>query len=336
MPANRLLCRLFGSLLFAMICLLAVARPGHAQPTSEAARTEARRLLRQGTASFKQGNYLAALEKFERAYATFPSARIQYNIGQTLRQLRRPVEATEAFETFLNEADRITAQERKETAAALKELDTQVGRLLLTTNVPEVEVTVDGRSRGKTPLASHIVVAPGAHEIILGRMGYKSLRDSVTVAAGEQRRATFNLIENPPPAPVAAPAPLPTPTPAPATAEAPAAVVATPPGQPAPAGGRRTRSTLGVTLLAASAVCVIGGSLLLASSWSRFDDAEKNCTTNCNDAADEVEARSLWSKLLFGAAGLTGLGGAGVLLLAPSPGSRAVAGGVMFVKQGTF
>ena len=341
-------------------CLLAFALSfgltgsAQAQAPATSAKAEARRLLREGTRAFDQNNFPKALERFEKALQVFPSARIHYNIGQTLRELKRPVEAVEAFETFLREADRITSVERRETTAALRELEPTVGRLTVTTNVADVAVTIDGRSRGKTPLAHPVVLAPGTHEMTLGRAGYRPLREKVTVAGGEQRRASFTLIEDAPP-PVARVAPPPVsrepvaPVVPPSAAAPPPVTYAPPPSiyegpvTPLPTEEPRqrwsSRNVVGVSLLIASAALAAGGGVLMGSAWSRYNEAEDSCAgDDCETAAKDVESHVLWSKILFGGAALAGVSGAAVFMF-PATESRpgdVGARGVMLVKQGRF
>ena len=98
---------------------------------------------------------------------------------------------------------------------------------------------------------------------------------------------------------------------------------------------------LGATLLAASAGFAVGGAVLLGASWLRFNDAkDSGCNRNCGEAADQVAARALWSKILFGAAAVSGAGAATVFLAfpdeAPSRQAAAHPGGILVVKTGRF
>jgi hypothetical protein len=344
-----------GLVLLALAMVVVPAPPANAQGGSTpTARAEARRILREGSKAFAQGDHAVALEKFERALQIFPSARIKYNIGQALRELGRPVEAVEAFELFLAKADRISSVERREATAALKELDKSVARLTLTTNLPDVEVTIDGRTVGKTPLPGHLVLTAGTHDVTLGRAGYKLVREPMTLAGGEHKRARFEMVQNDLPVPVVPPAPIVAAPPMPRTLPSSAAVTPEPaPGpsvleaqpittvvgnQPA-GGGWRSQTVVGVALLAASAACAVGAGVLMASSWSRFNEAKDSCTGSgtCEAEADDVDSKVLWSKLLVGAAALTGAGGAATLLFIPAgrPGDVA-AGGLMLSGRGTF
>jgi tetratricopeptide (TPR) repeat protein len=63
---------------------LAQSAPG----PEEAAREQARALLKQGNELLDKGNYLEALQRFEAAYAAFPSPKLLFNIAQDLHGAR--------------------------------------------------------------------------------------------------------------------------------------------------------------------------------------------------------------------------------------------------------
>src|SRR5512133_179368 len=74
-----------------------------AAPPSPDARARAQGLLKDGARLYEKGALVPALEKFQAAYAEYPSAKLLFNIGQASRDLGRPVEAMTAFERFLVE-----------------------------------------------------------------------------------------------------------------------------------------------------------------------------------------------------------------------------------------
>jgi hypothetical protein len=362
---HRLVVVIAGSWLAVTLSPQVVPAVAHAEPAREVSRAEAKRLLRSGAAAYERRDYETALASFQAAMAAFPSPRIQYNLGQTFRQLHRPVEATVAFETFLKESDRVTSQQRSEATAALKELETQTARVTVLTNVPDVEVEIDGVARGKTPLPAPVVVAPGKHQITLARDGYVPLREAIAVTGGEERKA--NLVIEPvrSAAPVipAAPAPaVPIASSAPAHPTPPLPTTAAPPLAPAPgnanyvsapagtphvaarSGGSSARNYIGGALLATTAALAAGGAVMLGASWARYNEArDGGCDRSCPSAAEDVDSRALWSKILFGAAAVTGVAGATVFLAYPDPpptresGQRSPpASGLVLVGQGRF
>src|SRR5437868_4089231 len=111
--------------------------PAAADPASREAREreEARRLLREGNAMLDQGRYLEALDLFMRAHALVPSAKLAFNIAQTLNELGRFVEALDQYEAFL----------RDEAAAAVPDLQAVASARVfdLSARVARVELQVD-------------------------------------------------------------------------------------------------------------------------------------------------------------------------------------------------
>jgi tetratricopeptide (TPR) repeat protein len=152
--------------------------------------------------------------------------------------------------------------------------------------------------------------------------GYIAEMEALKAAKAAERPA-------PPPSPAPAPEP-PPPAPEPALAAPPPAapppetlVAPAPPDAPSE-GGISGLKVGGVAALAAAVASAAGGAALLWSSRSRFDSAkERNCGTlggvpkYCNNAADAVATRNLWSKLLFVGAGV--FGATGIVLLAIHP-----------------
>jgi len=120
-------------------------------------------LLGQGTKLYQQGDVADALEKFQAAYAAFPSPKLMFNIGQANRDLSRPVEALEAFEKFLvgaaDASPEMIADARKSVAQLQKKLDASRS----TARRLARRLASDGRRVGLTPLPELIWVTPGRH-----------------------------------------------------------------------------------------------------------------------------------------------------------------------------
>jgi tetratricopeptide (TPR) repeat protein len=120
--------------LVSLILVLAFAAPARGQ-TEAARRAEARALVLQGVKLFEQGDYQTAVERFEEAYARFPTPNILYNLAQGYRELGRDVAAIEAYERFVQEApgaDAETLREARQAAAGLRQ---RVGSLEMTCDV---------------------------------------------------------------------------------------------------------------------------------------------------------------------------------------------------------
>jgi hypothetical protein len=113
-----------------LLAILAQASPSTGDPQAKA---QAQALLGQGTKLYQQGDVAGALEKFNAAYAAYPSPKLMFNIGQANRDLSRPVEAIEAFEKFLvgaaDASPETIADARKSVAQLQREAGTNPDRL---------------------------------------------------------------------------------------------------------------------------------------------------------------------------------------------------------------
>jgi hypothetical protein len=199
------------------------------------AKTRAQVLLREGTALFDRGEPADALQKFEEAYRIFPSPKIWFDVGAAQRTLARPVEARESFQRFLDEAPDAPADSRREAQAAVASLAASLGRLTVDCALAGVDVSMDGKPLGVTPLPRAIWATPGRHQLAGRHEGMIPDLRELTVTAGTEQTVSLALrplagppsvtsvpILVPPPVVVtAAPALLAPPPPATSTAERP-------------------------------------------------------------------------------------------------------------------
>jgi tetratricopeptide (TPR) repeat protein len=110
-----------------------------ARADSSAAREEAKRLKDRGASALEQRDFAGALELFTRAYATYPSAKLRFNLGLAYDGLGQEAEALREFRGFLDGAPDAPMEARLFAAKRAVELE----RLL--------------RERGEEPLGA---VAP--------------------------------------------------------------------------------------------------------------------------------------------------------------------------------
>ena len=179
------------NVLVALACILgatsvsAALNTAHAAAeATEPARDAERRLLVQGAALYEQGEFAAALKKFEHAYATVPSAKILFNFGQAYRGLARNAEAIDAFTRFLQEAPDAEAGLRQAAQTYVAELKATVGSLEVQPSTSNADLFIDGRLRGRLPLQRRILLDPGPHQISVEKLGYATLSKRVDIAAG--------------------------------------------------------------------------------------------------------------------------------------------------------
>lgn len=179
-----------------------------AHPQDDNARIAARALAQEGAGLFGKDDFQGALDKFEQAYAQFPSPKLFFNIGQALRGLSRNVEALEAFERFLAEAKEVSPEFQQQAAAQVSNLRRNLARVTIDCNRPGAVVSVDGKKRGETPLAGPLMVEPGSHTLTLTSEGGQTSGDFTAVAGQELSRViTFEVAQAPvetipPPPPV--------------------------------------------------------------------------------------------------------------------------------------
>ncbi len=164
---------------------------------SLADKASAQKLLTQGNQLVQGGEYLPALERFRAAYALFPSAKILLNIGATLRQLGRNVEAAEVYEQYLRDPqmDRTRIPVVRQ---ALYELEYAVGKIRIQVNREDARVRVDGKELSAFHNGDVTRVEPGEHSIVASREGFPDAVVTVRVAPHEERPVSLTL-EIPPP-----------------------------------------------------------------------------------------------------------------------------------------
>lgn len=168
----------------------AAPEPARAAPEarlSVAPKEQARALVVQGVSELQAGDYLKALDLFQRAYALFPSPKILFNLGQVYRELGRIVDALDAYERFLREAAKDAESSlldlaRKQVVA----LKGKVATLLVPVEEPGGAIYVDGREVGITPMDVPYRVMPGTHAVEVRKVGFLSATANVTLAAGQR------------------------------------------------------------------------------------------------------------------------------------------------------
>jgi hypothetical protein len=173
-----------------LLAFLAQASPPTGDPQAKA---QAQALLGQGTKLYQQGDVADALEKFQAAYAAFPSPKLMFNIGQANRDLSRPVEALEAFEKFLVGAVDASPEMIADARKSVAQLQKKLGRIQVDCESAGAEVSVDGKSVGLVPLPDLIWVTPGRHQVTAKHASAAPAIEDVDVTAGSVGTVTLRL-----------------------------------------------------------------------------------------------------------------------------------------------
>ena len=238
-----------------LIVLLAQAPTSHTATAQD--KTRAQALLNEGADLYDRGNFIEALGRFQSAYAAYPSPKLWFNIGQAQRDLGRHVEAMEAFEHFLSEAKDAPIGTVGEAHRSVSELRSKLGHITISCATRGALVSVDGRRVGTTPLPAPLWLAPGTHQVGLGRYDLLPAVQRIEVLPEKEATLTFQLhtadtkpsVVVPPSvtptpslvaeAPTPAPPPAPTPTVSSPTSSEPTLLLAEPAAQSVPHDGGR-------------------------------------------------------------------------------------------------
>lgn len=337
-----------------LVWVLLGLAPGRAA-ASPSDKEQAKALFDAGMQAYQRADYASALRTFSAAYATFPSSKLLFNVGQAALNLGRNGEAADAFARFLeSEAATADADDKRVAFArkALHELRTKkkVAEVKAHVEPAEAALELDGErlvrptffvNRGE-PEATHVLRAraPGFADGLVSFAVKGNHADPVelVLARGQAGSAPLATVA---PAPVAAPTPAPIATPAPVAADVPRASPAPKPPQAAPGIATRPEpeASAGGGRTAAYATLGAGGGLLVAGAASGAWVAHRagqisGCAgasiAKCADAGN-ADAKSLRTKAyvvdaLFAGAAVALSAGTVLLFMAPAPGGGGAAG----------
>jgi len=286
-----------------MLAVLAQLAPPTTDPQAKA---RAQDLLSEGSRLYGDHDYAGALEKFNAAYAAYPSPKLLFNIGQASRDLGRPVEALEAFEKFLANDTDASSETAADARKAVAELKGNLGRLLVHCETAGAEVRLDGRSVGVTPVPELIWATPGRHQVTASHAQGGLALENVEVTKGVVQVLTLRLRSIAGSPPVA-------PLPAPAVAVPAVARDSAPEPSPRPVAVSRGwwMGRTWTWVAAASTVLLAAGSVAAgASMQSKYDSLNASCgrasatQPGCSESdVSSVTARRNLANALWGLTG---------------------------------
>jgi hypothetical protein len=178
------------------VALSTVESVVHGGEREDAAKREADK--KEALAHFDRGSELvsksmwdAALAEFLESRRLYPAAGNTQNAALCLKTLGRLDEALDLFEQA-----RDFKQSPTEATALAKDiaaLSTLVGTVTLKSNESDAVVTVDGRDRGKTPVARAIRVAAGARNVRVYKAGFIPFDRQVVITGGSTHAIDVKL-----------------------------------------------------------------------------------------------------------------------------------------------
>jgi len=166
-----------------------------AQPATPASPEEASAHFDRGVKFFNDGDYVAAMVQFKRAYELDPNWAVLYNIGQTAREQRLYSQALPALERYLKEGgEQIKADRRARVEGWISELKEKVASVVFTSNQTGVVIAVDDVEIGKTPLVKPVVMDAGRRKITASKDGFAPLTRFIEVAGTEHKVVDLQLV----------------------------------------------------------------------------------------------------------------------------------------------
>jgi hypothetical protein len=285
--------------LVATLAQMGAGAGANASASDPAAKDKAKALLKQGSALFEQGDYSSALERFEGAYAAYPSPKLKFNIGQANRALGRPVEALLSFEEFLSGSTDAAADAKEDAQRAVAELKAGLGRVRIDCSSPSAEIFLDGRRVGTSPLTAPLWATPGRHQVTVRHASFPPAVEDVEVAAGTLKVLLVQLRRAAPPPRIV------TAEPQPAAPQ----VVTLPVGEvrkteaPGLALSQRSWIAIGVTGALFAGATIAG--LMANSRHSELEDSCGRTDVGCTeDQIDSVKVRARTSNVLWALGGV--------------------------------
>lgn len=169
----------------ALVLVSWLAQAGGATPTSPDAKLQAQTLLKEGAQKYQQGAYEEALESFSRAYATFDSPKLLFNIGQAHRALGHALEAIYAFEKFVELTTDASPELIAEAKRASAEVAVVVGSLQIECSLSGADIEVDGKLVGRAPFSYAVRATIGPHRVTAIAADHGRDEQVVMVRAGQ-------------------------------------------------------------------------------------------------------------------------------------------------------
>lgn len=285
--------------------ILAPAPQAWAQgPSVKRTPAQKRDAEKKAQAAFTGGRYQEAISLLDGLYAEFKEPVYLRNLGRCYQRLKEPDRAITTFEEYLLRAPDLNATERDEIRGFIRDMEALKREM----------------SPATTPLAP--AGPPGAYP---------------TPPVGGPAPTTPPPPAVPPMSPPANPGMtgvMPDPG---APQQSP--IISTQPDPPPAAASSNVGKWIGIITLGAAVALGAGGGLMLASSWSEYEKAEKKgCLLfACQSDADRVDQRALISKILFAGAGVAAIAGGTLLIISASSSPSPSAGtGLSLALKGAF
>jgi tetratricopeptide (TPR) repeat protein len=165
------------------MCWLACAT---ALADSSDPQARAREAFEVGQSAYRHGNFEAAIEAWEEAYALDPLPVYKFDLGQAHERKGNLTEALSAFELFLEQTEQSDPayQVANSHVAMIRQRIGMTG-LLLKGGPENGRILVDDVDMGRTPRPDKIPLSPGHHDLTVIFPGGSHFKAHVYLTAGE-------------------------------------------------------------------------------------------------------------------------------------------------------
>ncbi len=175
-----------------------VAQPGLAQtpkpPVAAGAGADVH--FKRGIELYQETDFTGALIEFRRAYEIDPRFQALYNIGETYFQLQDYANALRTLEKYLKDGGaQVPPARRDDVQREIEKLRTRVASLELTTNLPDVDVSVDDVPVGKTPFAAPLMLSAGRRKVVASLPNRPPVTQILELAGGDTKRLALTMPE---------------------------------------------------------------------------------------------------------------------------------------------
>lgn len=184
---------LFGTLLF---WTSNIARAETSDPQ------QARELFNQGIEAAQNENFEDAVRFFQQSYDLYPLSGTLLNLGLFQIRVERHIEAYSTFQLLLERyGGEISERARIEVNRRLRELETELASLWITSQPEGATISINGQDRGLTPMDSPVFLEPGAYTVEAHLEGYQPARQQRDLQPGQNPPLELSLEElaDPPP-----------------------------------------------------------------------------------------------------------------------------------------
>ncbi len=179
-----------------VVFVAAVLTAGLGLPRANGASADdaAERLIRRGVQLRKAHDDESAARAFQKAYDQVHSPRSAGQLGLAEQALGRWEDAERHVSEALHAADDAWVSKNQATlAGALGIIQGHLGRIEVSGDPEGAEVSINGHSAGKLPLANAVPVSAGEVDVDLRAPGYTPSQRTLTIVAGQYQRLVMHL-----------------------------------------------------------------------------------------------------------------------------------------------